>query len=176
MGVNSDGWRAYNADLRIILKANSCTGNWVRKRSYSVNYHLSPSSFFWKTLLWTIELKKERQILNKRACQKLSILKPSTKCAPIIIMKAFITKRKRPSVNIVAGNVSRINKGFTTASSIASTKANSKAVKISAITIPGRIYASINTFTVVINILIKNFMVHYFDQIKLLLIRKILLL
>ena len=91
-------------------------------------------------------------------------------------MKAFITKRKRPSVNIVAGNVSRINKGFTTASSIASTKANSKAVKISAITIPGRIYASINTFTVVINILIKNFMVHYFDQIKLLLIRKILLL
>ena len=77
---------------------------------------------------------------------------------------------------MVAGKVSSINKGFTIASRIANTMATVSAVYISAICIPGRIDARINTFTAVISILIKNFMVHYFNQIKLLLIRKNLLL
>ena len=63
------------------------------------------------------------------------------------MIQALITKRKRPSVRIVAGKVSIISRGFTIASSKDSTIATIIAEKKSTILIPGKIYASIKTFT-----------------------------
>jgi hypothetical protein len=71
-----------------------------------------------------------------------------------------MTNKKRPKVKIVAGNVNKISSGFTIASSTANTNATITAVKILLFTIaiPGKIAASIKTFTVVIRILYKKFM------------------
>ena len=71
------------------------------------------------------------------------------------MMHAFITNRNRPRVKMVAGKVSNINNGFIIASRKANTSATITAVKIKLlrILIPGKIAASIKTFTVVINIL-----------------------
>ena len=96
-------------------------------------------------------------MLNKSACQKLSTLKPPTKCASIKIMQALIIKRKRPRVRMVAGKVSNISNGFTNPSSKERTTATISAVNISLIKIPGSIYASIKTFTAHTNILSNHF-------------------
>lgn len=71
------------------------------------------------------------------------------------MIQALITNKKRPSVRMVAGSVSRMSKGFITVSSTANTKATITAVKIllSAISTPGNMAASIKTFTAEINIL-----------------------
>ncbi len=62
---------------------------------------------------------------------------------------------------MVAGNVSKISSGFITASNTANTSATKIAVTILLFSIatPGSIAASINTFTVVMRILYKKFMV-----------------
>jgi hypothetical protein len=101
-------------------------------------------------------------MLNKRACQKLSTLKPPTKCASIKIMQALITNRNRPSVRIVAGNVSNTNNGFTNPSNKESTTATIRAVNMSLIKIPGSMYASIKTFTAHTNILSNHFCIVIF--------------
>ena len=116
-------------------------------------------SFSLNACLCTNELKKERKMLKSRAYQKLSTLKPCTKCASIKMMQALITKRNNPSVSMVAGSVSRISRGFINASSSDSTKATTIAVKklLFTISTPGSMYASINTLTVVISTFNKNF-------------------
>ena len=70
-------------------------------------------------------------------------------------MQAFITNKKRPRENIVAGRVSKINNGLITASSTAKTNATNTAVAILLLRIamPGKIAAKIKTLTVLINIL-----------------------
>lgn len=57
---------------------------------------------------------------------------------------------------MVAGRVSKIKIGFTMASKNPSTIAKIIAVKKSSICMPGNIWASMNAFTVVINILSKK--------------------
>ena len=116
-------------------------------------------SFSLHACLCTNELKKERKMLKSRAYQKLSTLKPCTKCASINIMQALITKRNKPRVRIVAGKVNSISNGLMKASSNASTKATTMAVKKLLFTIctPGKMYASTKTFTVVISTFNKNF-------------------
>lgn len=96
-------------------------------------------------------------MLKRRACQKLSTLKPPTKCASIKIMHAFITNKNIPSVRIVAGNVSSTNNGLINASNKESTTATISAVNMSLIKIPGSIYASIKTFTAHTKILSNHF-------------------
>ena len=54
-------------------------------------------------------------------------------------MQALMTKRKKPSVKIVTGNVNNINKGLMAASKIDNTVATINAVNISLISIPGNI-------------------------------------
>lgn len=76
-------------------------------------------------------------MLNNKACQKLSTLNPPTKCASIKIIQALITKRKSPSVRMVAGNVSKTSNGFITASKKERTTATISAVNISLISMPG---------------------------------------
>ena len=72
----------------------------------------------------TIESKRPK--IN--AHQKPSIFIPETNLSANRIIKTFITKRKRPSVIIVRGNVNNISSGFTMALSTASTKAKIIAV------------------------------------------------
>jgi len=77
------------------------------------------------------------------------------------MIQAFITKRKSPKDKIVAGNVSSTRIGFITASNIANTTATATAVKILLFTMatPGKMYARTKTFTVLIKIFNKNFIV-----------------
>lgn len=97
-------------------------------------------------------------MLNKKACQKPAILKPSIKYPAVKMMEALITNKNKPSVRMVTGKVSIINSGFTVASKIASIIATISAVKILLISIPGSMFARINALTVVINIFFsKNF-------------------
>ena len=63
------------------------------------------------------------------------------------MIQALITNKKRPSVKMVAGNVSMMSSGFTIASSNDNTTATIIAVKKSTMLIPGKIYARIKTFT-----------------------------
>lgn len=77
------------------------------------------------------------------------------------MMIALITKRKRPNVRMVAGSVSNINNGFTSASSIASTKATTMAVKKFEMSTPGRISARKKAFTAIIKTLNKKFTALY---------------
>ena len=58
-----------------------------------------------------------------------------------------MTKRNKPNVKIVAGNVSSINNGFTTASNKERIMATNIAEKISLMATPGSIDASIKTLT-----------------------------
>jgi hypothetical protein len=62
------------------------------------------------------------------AHQKPSILIPETNLSANRIIRTFITKRKRPRVIIVSGNVNIISSGFTMALSTASTNAKMIAV------------------------------------------------
>jgi hypothetical protein len=62
---------------------------------------------------------------------------------------------------MVAGSVNKTNNGFTIASSNASTKATSIAVKKLLMLMPGKIYASKKAFTAVMSTLIKNFMCEF---------------
>ena len=77
-------------------------------------------------------------MLNNKACQKLSTLKPPTKCASIKIMQALITNRKIPSVSMVAGRVNNISNGFINESKNESTTATISAVNMLLISMPGK--------------------------------------
>ncbi len=112
-------------------------------------------SFSGKARLCTNELKKDNRMLKSIAAQKLSTLKPCTKCASSKIIHALITKRNSPKVSRVTGKVNKISKGFIIASNTASMSATITAVIILLLTIsmPGNIAASIKTLTAVINIL-----------------------
>lgn len=77
-------------------------------------------------------------MLKSRACQKLSTLKPPTKCASIKIIHALIIKRNKPSVSIVAGNVSSTSSGFINASKKDNTTATISAVNMLLISMPGK--------------------------------------
>ena len=78
-------------------------------------------------------------MLNNKASQKLATLKPLTKCSAIKIINALIANKNNPSEKIVTGSVNIINNGLIVASNIANSTATASAVKMSLITIPGRI-------------------------------------
>lgn len=78
-------------------------------------------------------------MLNSSACQKVSILKPPTKCASIKIIQALMIKRNKPSVSKVAGKVSNTINGFINASRKDSTTATMTAVNMLLISMPGKI-------------------------------------
>ena len=99
----------------------------------------SSDCFLGKALLWTKELKKDNKMLNNKASQKPATLNPLTKCSAIKIINALITNKNNPSEKIVTGSVNIINNGLIVASNIANSTATASAVKISLITIPGRI-------------------------------------
>ena len=96
-------------------------------------------------------------MLNKRAYQNPATLKPSIKYSAAKMMQALITNKNIPSVSTVTGKVKIIKSGFTVASRMASKKATASAVKISLISMPGRMLARIKALTVVINNFSKNF-------------------
>ena len=65
--------------------------------------------------------------LNNSAHQNPSTVTPSINLSANKMMRALITKRKRPSVMMVTGKVSMISKGFIMAFSTANIKANMSA-------------------------------------------------
>jgi hypothetical protein len=94
---------------------------------------------------------------NMNAHKNPSILIPDTNLSASKMMRTFITRRNRPSVIIVRGNVRMISRGFTIAFRIPSTKANIIAVVKDLITTWGsKSLESIYTATAVISKLIKN--------------------
>ncbi len=60
-------------------------------------------------------LSSETKMLAKNAVQKPATLKPLTNFATSKIISALITRRKKPSVTSVSGNVNKINTGRTNA-------------------------------------------------------------
>ena len=64
----------------------------------------------------------------KKAAQKPLIVKPSTMDETANSTKALMTSKKKPSVNMVIGKVSRIKMGLTTALAMDKIKAVNKAV------------------------------------------------
>ena len=76
-----------------------------------------------------MEVNRDNKRLNNKAHQKPSTEKPFTSLAASNIIKAFITKRKRPRVTRVIGRVIRIRMGFTIAFKIANTIATMIAVQ-----------------------------------------------
>jgi hypothetical protein len=81
---------------------------------------------------------KERRRLNNSAHQKLSTTNPVIKPPAIRIIRAFITKRKRPKVRMVTGRVRITRMGFMIILRIASTNASTIAVQKLLIWMPGR--------------------------------------
>ena len=71
-----------------------------------------------------IEFTSERTMLKSRAHQKFFTLKPEIILSTSKIIRALITRRKSPKVNIVIGIVKNIKTGFI----IAFTKAMQSAV------------------------------------------------
>jgi hypothetical protein len=98
-------------------------------------------------------------MLNNMACQKPVTLNPSIKNSAVRMMQAFITNKNKPNVSNVAGSVSIIKIGFTTASKTANNRANIIAVKIVLSSMPGKMYANTKAFTVEIKMRNKNFIV-----------------
>jgi hypothetical protein len=99
-------------------------------------------SFSFFCSLYNTEVTIESRRPNRSAHQKPSTSNPFTNFAARSIIAAFITKRKRPNVTIVSGNVRRISKGFTIAFRMASTIARTIAVQKVSIWTPLRIYES----------------------------------
>ena len=77
-------------------------------------------------------------------------------------MIAFITKRNKPNVTIVAGNVKKINKGRTNIFKIAIANATQTAVEILVISTPGKIPAKANTANAVKTIFKTKFIFNNF--------------
>lgn len=72
----------------------------------------------------TIDRDKAKTNAHKNPC----ILMPETNLSASIIIRTFITKRKRPSVTMVTGRVRSISKGLTIKLRIAKTNAKIIAV------------------------------------------------
>ena len=104
---------------------------WVFK--YVLLYFLSAKTAF------NADENTDSIILKINAHQNPSILIPSINLSANKIISALITKRKRPKVTTVIGNVSKTNIGFTIAFKQASTKAKIMAVVISDICTPDNI-------------------------------------
>lgn len=75
--------------------------------------------------------------LNKRAFQKLFTVNSGISFVTSIIIKAFITKRKKPRVKKVIGIVKIVKIGLTTVFKKAKTTATNKAVIKSLTSTPG---------------------------------------
>jgi len=91
------------------------------------------------------DLKSDNNTLNNNAEKKLDTTNPPTKLAAIKMIIAFITKRNSPNVRIVAGNVNKINNGFTNIFKTAIANATHTAVDIVAISTPGKTPAKATT-------------------------------
>ena len=86
-----------------------------------------------------IEVTNDNKILNRSAHQNPSTLNPGTNLLPSRMINAFITNKKRPSVRIVMGSVSKISIGFSNVFRMANTKASIIAVQGVSICIPFKI-------------------------------------
>ena len=58
-----------------------------------------------------MKLSSDTKMLAKRAVQKLETVKPFTIHATSLIMSALITRRNKPNVMSVSGNVRKIREG-----------------------------------------------------------------
>jgi len=89
-----------------------------------------------------MDVTTERRRLNSSAQPKLAILMPFTKRLASNTTIALMTNKKRPSVRMVTGNVSKMIRGFTKMLRMASITANTMAVQNESICIPLRMCAS----------------------------------
>lgn len=96
-------------------------------------------------------------MLNNKAVQKESILKPPTILSQIIIISALITNKNKPKEKIVIGSVNKIKIGFMKILSKPRTIATQNAVKKPSISIPEIRYGIKRTKAVVTRILVSNF-------------------
>ena len=106
------------------------------------------------------DIISESSKLNNNPHQKLSILNPSTNLLASKTINAFITNKKRPSVNIVTGSVSKISIGFAITLRIARTTAKMMAVQKSVTCTPLRIFASPKDTAAITRILSRKFMIN----------------
>ena len=97
------------------------------------NYFFSLSSF---SIEFAADDNTDSIKLKINAHKKLSTLISSINLSAIMMIRAFITKRKSPSVRSVTGSVSKINRGFTNTFNTANTKAKITAVLKSKICTP----------------------------------------
>ncbi len=84
-----------------------------------------------------IEFTTASMIPKNSADQKLLTANPSTTTSASNIIRALITKRNSPKVNIVIGIVNKVSRGFSVALNIASTIATINAEKKPSIVAPG---------------------------------------
>ena len=99
----------------------------------------------------------ESKRLKISATQKPSTLNPLINASTSKIIIALITRRNKPKVTIVTGNVKSIRIGLTIRLRIERTTATSMAVPYPATVTPGRKLASKTTTRAVIKILISSF-------------------
>ena len=111
------------------------------KSQPGVAFNINPYFLSAKTA-FNADENTESITLKINAHQNPSTLIPSSNLSANKIMSALITKRKRPKVTTVIGNVSKTNIGFTIAFKQAKTKAKIMAVVISDMCTPDNILAS----------------------------------
>ena len=100
-------------------------------------------------------------MLNKSAIQNPLTPKPSIKASANKIIKALITKRKRPKVTMVIGMVNTTKMGFTMALSMARTMATMIAAPNPLTATPGKKLANNTTSTAVMRRRMMRFMILY---------------
>jgi len=91
----------------------------------------------------------ESSMLNPTAHQNPSTLNPPTKASAIKIIRALITRRKRPKVSTVTGSVKISKIGFTKILSNAKIAATTRAVKKSETSTPPKILDNTRTMIAV---------------------------